>query len=454
MIVVQRAARNGSVAALVEIGVTTLALLVVFRIVVTQASLAIFGVWALAQSLTSIIRLADVGFAASLSKFIGQIEPEEKRDRVWLYVDTALAFNIVFYTLLTIAAYWPACWALRHNLSAEQAELGIAIMPLILINLILSTLQGVLTSALVGMLRGTGKSVIAIVGAIILLVSTASLLPLMGLAGLVLAQTVQFAFGIIVSWVYLSHAVETGNGVRFRFKADYTILRETFGISINLQINNIISALYEIVVKLALSRFGGAASVGLYELADRVMKVGRQIILMPTSLAVPVLARSLASGRHKAASRIFERQIALTLLTCVLIFGAIAVATPLVSLIVLQRLDPVFFAFTAIVWISSCCNALAIPAYLLGVAAGRLRGNYIGNIWILVGALVFANLGGWLFGPIGALAGGGASLASGGLITMLVNGHDFGLRVLPRLRDFRAIRSSAGIRRLLAPVLR
>lgn len=450
----QRAARNGSVAALVEIGVTTLARLIVFLIVVTQASLAIFGVWALAQSLTSIIRLADVGFAASLSRFIGQIDPEEKRERVWLYVDTALAFNVVFYSLLTIAAYLPVCWALRHNLTAGQAVLGVAVMPLILVNLILSTVQGVLTSALVGMLRGTGKSVIAIVSAIMLLVCATLLLPRLGLTGLVLAQTAQLVFGIVASWCWLGHAVDGGWGFRFRFGADYAILRETFGISINLQVNNIISALYEIVVKLALSRFGGAASVGLYELVDRIMKVGRQIILMPTSLAVPMLARSLASGRPKAAARIFGRQIALTLISCALVFSAIALVAPLVSLIVLRRLDPEFFAFTGIVWISSFCNAIAIPAYLLGVAAGRLRGNYIGNIWILIGALVFANLDGWLLGPIGALAGGGASLASGGLITMLVNGGDFGLPILPRSGDFRALRSRAGIRRLLAPVLR
>lgn len=446
-----RARRNGSLASIAEILVTTLMAILIFRVVVTSASLTMLGIWSLTQSLTAIVRMADTGVTGALSRYVGAINPRERALKTWEFVDSALIMNLVFYVILTICAYWPLTFALSKNLPADQAVQADAILPIILINMILSALQGVPASALIGLRQGALKSFSAIVSAFIWLIATLVLFPKEGIEGLALAQTCQIAFNLVACWLFLSHTLGTFHYVP---RLNVKLLKSTLGFSLTLQFNTIISQLYEVVLRLALSRFGGASSVGLYELTDRFIKVARQIILLPSLLIVPIISQAFTRGRLRAARVINERQMRLNIAAATVVFGCLVLIAPVASLFVLRRLDPHYLLFLAIVWVASFINVLGIPAYTLGLGSGKLRYNLIGNLWTLIGTLILANVGGYFFGAVGALVGGTSMLATGAILITLLNSRYFGWRAFPTFKSLQAIIRPSEWQRIISPILK
>lgn len=449
-----RAVRNGSSASIVEIVVTTALALLVFRVIVDRTSLAIFGIWTLTQSLTSLVRLADVGVSGPLSKYIGEIDDRAGLGKIWQYVDTALLFNTLFFGVLGVLAYLPLAWSLGGSLPVDQARLAIEILPLTLVNLVLSSISGVPAAALIGVRRGTAKSVINMLASVVLLVASLLLVGRYGLYGLAFAQTAQQLFVATAGWLTLSAALHD-RAVSLRLPRNFSIsvIRSTISLSLSMQVNTIISQLYEVILKLALSAHGGASAVALYEITDRFIRIARQVILMPTLLSVPVLSRAFSKGRYRTVSRIYRRQSILTMLAAMVIFtGALAI-TPLASAFVLRGLDARFYQFLAIVWSASLVNVMAIPAYMLGLGSGRLGANYTGNVYILVATIVLANLLGSRYGAVGALAGGCSALASGGLLTMWASARMFHVPARLPLRELVRLLRRGRVKRIFAPLL-
>jgi len=448
-----RALRNGSSASIVEIVVSTALALLVFRIIVDRTSLAVFGIWTLTQSLTSLVRLADVGVSGPLSKYIGEIDDRTGAGRIWQYVDTALLFNTLFFGVLSVLAYLPLSWSLSSSLPISQARLAIEILPITLVNLVLSSISGVPAAALIGVRRGTAKSVINMLASVVLLLASLMLVGRYGLYGLAFAQMAQQLFAATVGWVTLSAAIH-GRTISLRLPTAFSMLviRNTVSLSLSMQVNTIISQLYEVVLKLALTTHGGASAVALYEITDRFIRIARQVILMPMLLSVPVLSRAFSKRRFRTIGRIYERQLLLTTLAAIVVFtGALAI-TPLASAFVLSGLDARFFQFLAIVWSASLINVLAIPAYMLGLGSGRLGANYAGNVYILATTVVLANLLGSKFGAVGALAGGCSALATGGLLTMWASSRMFHVSTRLPIRDLAGLIRRGKVKRLLAPL--
>ena len=447
-----RLAGNGSVASVAEVVVNGFLQLLAFRVVIGATSLAIFGVWALVQSLTSLVRLADLGVAGALPKHIGELGDAERRENGWRLIDTALVFNAVFYAGLALLTYWPLRVAVAGSLSGTQAALARSVLPFVLMNAVLWSLSSVPTAALVGLRRGTAKSVISMSGSAMLLVAASALAPRYQLHGLVLAQSCQMLLVSIAGWAALSRTMGEP-GFRFRLRFDRSVVRETVGLSLKMQANTAMAQFHDVLIRLVLTSQAGPAAGGLYELVERVMQPVRVVLLAPLSLGLPILARAFAKGRLLAVNRIYERQFLLTAAATALVFPAALAAAPIVETLLLDGDNPLFFRLFLIDWIMMAAYVLCFPAMLLGPASGRLSINLAANAVMLAITATAATLLASRVGPAAGLAAAGASLVSMSVATAVLNCRRFGASVLPRSAAIRPLLRRGGLRRLLAPVM-
>ena len=445
---------NGAAASVVETLIASVLLFVTFRIVIRESSLTTFGIWALIQSLTAVVRMADVGVAGSLAKYVGQLAMTERQAKVWRYVDSGIVFNACFFVILSGIAYVPLILILRSSLAADQARLAVSLLPLVLFNLVLMSLSGVPIAALIGLRRGTAKSIINIGGALVLLVATMVLLPPYQLSGLIVAQTCQIAVTLVIAWAVLTRELDRRRWFRMRLSFDPAVIRETVSVSLIIQVNTVLAQLADVVVKLALTSWGGAASTGLYELVNRFITVARSLMLGPTMLGVPLLARAFVRHRHRAVARIYERQVLLTGVAAALVYTGIIVAAPVVCYVVLGRMEPDFFVYFGIMWVITLINVISIPAVMLGPASGKLRGNLIANVILIVGTILSTNLAGYLAGATAALLAGGGMVVIASVLTMIWNGRAHDIRVLPGAASIRRLFRPGGMRALFSPILR
>jgi O-antigen/teichoic acid export membrane protein len=448
----QRLARNGAAASVLEVLVTGGFLLIAFRVVIAHSSLKQFGVWALIQSLTSVIKLADVGVAGALPKFIGQMSRKDREQRIWPYIDTSIIFTFCFYALVASIAYYPLSLALRHSLEPGQQSLGHTMLPLVLVNAILWSLSTVPIAALVGIRKGTNKSIINMTGAALLLVTAIVLAPRLQLMGLVFAQMIQFVFVIVAAWASLSRHLRAG---RFRLRLHFhrDVIRETIGLSLLTQANTAMAQLYDVVVRLVLTRVGGTASTAVYELVERVFQPVRVLLIGPAFLSVPILARAFARRQLRAIGHIYERQVALITASALIVYAGVALLAPVVSLVLLRRIDQQFLLFFFIDWAATFVYVLCIPGMLFGPASGKLRYNIIGNVFQLAGSLVAGTAAGLLYGPLAALVGIACVNVASSLFQTRANTLANGAPLLPSRRLVSRLMQRGGMKLLFRPIM-
>ena len=449
--VLRRLANNGAAASVIEVLVTGGILLLAFRIVISSSSLKQFGVWALIQSLTSVIKMADVGIAGALPKFIGQMSKEDRSKKIWPYIDTAIIFTCLFYVVVAGVAYYPLSLLLQRNLEADQISLARTMLPLVLVNAILWSVSTVPIAALVGIREGTRKSAINVAGSCAMLLFAALLAPRFQVLALVFAQAIQFFFVTIAAWVCLSRRL---NSVNFRVSLRFNsaIIRETIGLSLLTQANTAMAQIYDVVVRLLLTRAGGTASTAVYELVERVFQPVRVLLIGPAFLSVPVLARAFARQRWRAIGRIYERQVALITVAAIVVYAAVAVASPLVSYVLLKRIDSNFLTVFFIDWAATFVYVLCIPGMLFGPASGRLRYNIIGNIGQLTGAAVVGTILGVVHGPWVALSGIVCVYMAASLFQSRANTRVIGVNMLPSRRLLGQFRRPGGLKLLFRPI--
>jgi O-antigen/teichoic acid export membrane protein len=450
--VLRRLANNGAAASVIEVLLTGGILLLAFRIVISSSSLKQFGVWALIQSLTSVIKMADVGIAGALPKFIGQMSVSDRSKRIWPYIDTAIIFTFLFYIIIACVAYYPIDLLLARNLEPDQVPLARVMLPLVLGNAILWSVSSVPIAALVGIREGTRKSVINVAGSCVMLGSAVMLAPRFQVMALAIAQSIQFCFLIIAAWACLSRRL---NAVNFRFslRFDSAIIRETIGLSLLTQANTAMAQFYDVVVRLVLTRAGGTASTAVYELVERVFQPVRVLLIGPAFLSVPVLARAFVRKRFRAIRRIYERQVVLIAAAAIVVYIGVALSAPVVSYVLLNRVDSNFLTVFFIDWIATFVYVLCIPGMLFGPASGRLHYNLIGNVGQLSGSALVGTLLGAVYGPWVALGGIVCVYILASVFQSYANTGKIGVAMLPSRHLLAKLRHSGGLKLLFRPIM-
>ncbi len=418
---------------IIQVIVSAALLFELYRFLLRQLGSEQIGVWSLVIASTAIARLGESGIGGGVTKFVAGDLGNQDRARAASTISMSAVATAVIIGLI--------CLAVAPSLSVGLAKLiarpdllasGQALLPWALATLWLGSVSQIFLNALDACQRSDLKAIAVIIGAIGQILVAYLIVPRYGLLGLGSVQLAQTAATMAVAIVYLIATLKPDPGAWLAYdrKRFIEILRYGGGF----QFSAIGILLFDPTVKALLAVFGGLGLTGFYEMANRAVGQFRAIIVEGYHVLVPYLAHRAANQEMDSAQMVSTYRAAHGLLLAIAIpgYALLAAALPAIFTLWLGRYDADFVQIGVILTIGGLINTLVISHYFIFLAIGKLRWNIWSHIAIGVLNVLFAGLGGWLYGGIGVVVGAMAALALGSLVLPIAFHREFALR----LRDF------------------
>ncbi len=415
---------------------TGLGLFLLFRYVAAHLGVAAIGAWSLLAATMSITAIADVGVGRALLHFVPTAIARGERNDAALYVKTAVvAVGALFIVVLAIAA--PVLiLVLSKTVSPEERSTVLAIMPLALVSFWISNIALVYLSGVAGMQRYDLKSLISMAGTTVQLLLAYLLIPRLGLIGLAWAQIGQSATLTLLAVLLLRRILPELGPVPLAFSGSHFRAMRKYGVS--LQLYNLAAFVFEPTTKFLLSHFGGLATVGLYEIASRLISQVRSLVVNAIQVMVPALAGVYGQDADRAFDT-YQKMVRMIWVLALPTMATIAIFLPAISDWWLGRIEPTFVLYARILLVAWTLNLVCSPAFFMALASGRLKWNLRGTALGSLLNLLLGPLLGAIFGPTGVVLSASVSLATLSLTILICNHLNFGGKVV-QLADWPTLR--------------
>lgn len=421
---------------LAEVALSSLILFILYRLILGHLGVTALGVWSLVLATTSMARVADLGAAGGLGRYVALAQAKnEPSETSLIYVETALFTNTILYLALGAVIYWPAWWALGHFTRGESIEEARRLLPYAIASFTLQNISNVVASALIGFHRSYQKSMLMLFTLTIQGAVALATVKVLGLRGIALAQIVQYVLLLCLGWALVVRAATGSFSLLIPHRMGISALRDLLGFGARLQALNIASFLYEPVTKFVLSSTLGLATLGLYEVASRGILQVRQVLVAPSQNLTPLFTAEMHAN-PEGVPILYRRAFITMSLAATAAMGAMAVGSPIISFIWLSRLEPAFVIFSIILAIGWFANIISVPGYYLGIASAHMRWNMAGGALTAVLAPTAAYLLAKLLGAPGAAVGAMSGVAGGALLTAVFNCRAQRLSFAPSLSHF------------------
>jgi O-antigen/teichoic acid export membrane protein len=433
--------RNASWA-VAEVVTSAIVLFFLYRIIVGHLGVKALGIWSLVLATTSLGRLADLGTAAGLGRFVAIAGAREEREKTVSYVETAIITNFLLYLVIALLLWAPAYYALSLTTTGDALLTARALLPFALVSFVFIGMAGTTTGAIVGQQRSDQKSIITIFGLIVQLLGTVIFVPYGGLRAVAWAQNAQYVLVISLGWFLFLKNYHGAWCFKFPHRWNKDIFRELVGLGSKLQAATIVAFLYDPAVKFLMSSYGGLEALGFFEMAQRMVQQVRQIVVMPNQVLMPGFAHLMEREPEKI-SRLYHKAMTLSLVAGLMLLGTVALTSPIICYLWIGHIATYFVSFTTILAAGWFASLISAPAYLLGVAGGRIGWNICGHLVTTIGAFVAGLVLGRSLGAIGVAIGAGGMLAVGSILSMVMNCRHLGIRPFPDFHDFRLLASKS-----------
>jgi len=393
---------------------TAATLFFLYRFLIHSLGIERLGIWSLALATTSVVWLANQGFSTSLVKFVAKYAAGEKPEDVSLLIQTAIIAIAVALGAVSIGLYPGARWLLRLVLPAKSLPEACAILPLAIVSLWLTVLEGLLQAALSGHELIAECNYLEMAGSLSYLLLAFVFVPRHGLVGLACAQVSQAAVILATTWFLLRRRVPKLPIVPRQWSRAH--FRELAAYGFHFQVITASQALREPVTKALITKFGGLACTGLYDLAARAVITLRELIVQANQVLIPTIA-DLHERDPESIPVVYRDSYRLVFFFAVPAFASLAVASPLISRLWIGHYDPIFVDFVAILSLGWLVNVLANPSYVVALGTGALR-------WVSVGCISTVILNatlGFLAGHFATASGiGGVAVACASAFSLAV----------------------------------
>lgn len=406
---------KNSIAAIGQVLVVGILYFVLYRYLLDTIGIELLGVWSLIIASTSLALLANFGISTSIVKFVSTYFTRKDFDSLKKLIFTSSIFIILTYSLISMLILFLGGLILPYFIEIKYIGIALEILPYSLISLIINALGGVISSCLDGIQKNYVKSYIVGFSTLLLFGLSLILTPKYGLKGLVFAQIIQAILVLFLSVYQLSKNI---NGVLiFRWNWSNSLFKEIINYGLKMQALSFMQMSFEPITKALLSKYGGLASVGYYEMASRLVTQLRGLIVSANQVIVPVVAEAKETD-EKQIKELYIKTFSLILLFNVVLITGILIFTPAISYIWIGKLVP-FFIFAAIInSLSAFVNICSNPAYFSFLGEGKL--NWLIYSYILITVLnpVLGCVFGVNYGEYGVVVAWNASFLIGSLLVL------------------------------------
>jgi O-antigen/teichoic acid export membrane protein len=172
---------------------------------------------------------------------------------------------------------------------------------------------------------------------------------------------------------------------------------------------------YDPLTKALLSKFGGLSMVGYFEMASKMIRQLRLLIVSANQVLLPAIANLKEKTPEKIQS-VYLTSYQLVFYLALPLFSLIIVCTPIISVLWIGYYESIFVTFGILLAIGWFLNTLSAPAYYANLGTGELRWNVVGHTVILLLNAILGFLLGVSYDGIGVVIAFVVSLAFGGSI--------------------------------------
>ncbi|MFX1722858.1 oligosaccharide flippase family protein [Pseudomonas sp.] len=411
--------KRNSIFSAIEVVVNGLGLFFIYRGVVQHLGLSDLGVWSIVLATTAFGRVADVGIASGLARFIATSNSRSRHDVSSTYFSTALISIFILMGVVALLGWIPLSYALRLTLDGTALSKANALLPWALLTFWLLNLNAVVAAALLGIQRSDLRATASIAGMALQVVASHALISTHGLEGLAWAQAAQYVLSLSLGFA----AIHWASSIRASARIDRSTLKELIGFGAKLQAGTIANLVFEPTCKLILGVVSGPAAVGLFEMAYRMVYQVRGVAVMSAQNLVPAFASAIQDGPSELA-KVFRRGTRACAVASTVLMCGVTAGSPLASKLWLGRVDPLFCQLTAILCVCWAINIISAPSYFLGIARGTVNANISGQILTALLAPFLAYAFGLQGGIVLATVGITAGKMAGDILPLVLNRPD------------------------------
>jgi O-antigen/teichoic acid export membrane protein len=428
-----------------EVLVNSLALFVLYKFLLINMGIAAVGIWSIVVATTSLGRIADLGTAGGMGRYVAIVRADTTKDAATraeatlVYVETGLLFSTLIFAVIGAILYWPAFYAIK--LAVPESAIGTVaqLLPISIVAFVTMNIANVGSAALTGMHRSDLKSKISIIGSFVQVVIAFALKDEYGLASLALAQVVQNLVMLVGGWLTVLYLIHEKVILTLPWRLQAAPLKDLAGFGMKLQFSAILGFISEPAIKYVLSIVGGLATVGVYELVTKSILLVRQFVIAPTPNLVPVFAALLTADRSRLAQT-YREATAMLVMAGVAAMALCAFGSPVISLVWLGHIQTDFVVYSLIMAPGWAMNIICIPGFSVGIARGTLRWTILGNLLVLaIGPAFGIGFGSALDDPIFVVAASSASIGIGSLFVAYLNCRSLNLALFPAATEYRSV---------------
>jgi O-antigen/teichoic acid export membrane protein len=359
------------------------------------------GVWSLLFSAVSIGKIADMGIGSGVVKYVAQYYAEGDSQKASYVITTAFTASAVLIGSIMFVLYGFSSFIL-NGLNIAHGELINTLIPYALLSFLLSTLSGVLFSALDGYHRMDIRSGLNVIGIVLHFALSLYLTSIHGLVGLAYSQIAQSVFLILSAGLVLKFVIRAKSRTSvFHLATARLLLR--YGL--NAQLASVsISIFGEPLIKSMLTMFGGLGVVPFYDMVIKLITLLRSVVMSSMQALVPVVS-SVPSGDINQIKEIYRQGSKSMILICVPIFSGLIAFAGYISLAWIGYVQTEFVWLIVLMAIAWGINTILVPAYFVNLGTGAIRPNTISHIVGGVANVILAYLLGLMFGLWGSVIG-------------------------------------------------
>lgn len=354
---------------------------------------------------------------SGLVKFVAEYLLEEDKTKLGKLIFTSVLSMLVLFSFISLLILVFAEFFLGYVVEKNFLAVALEVLPFSLASLCINAIGGVFTSVLEGHQKNYIRNFIYIVSGIIMLGTTLILTPKYFLKGVAMSQLLQSVF-ILFSALVFTVKINSDNQLKY-WKWSSKSFKELFSYGYKFQLVSVSQLLYEPATKFLLSKFGGLALVGHYEMATKAINQFRALLTNANQVIVPVVAEKTKGGDVLFLKNFYVKMNRILLLITLPLSTVLVITTPLISLLWIGNFNADFIFAMYVLIVMTVINVMCGPAYFSSLGEGRLNILVIVHVSMAIINLILGLILGNLMGGYGIILGWGIALSLGSFILIL-----------------------------------
>ncbi len=399
-----------AVMSIIQIVIIGITLFILYRFLLKKIGVEQLGIWSLVLSVASVTQIANFGLSGSVVKFTAKYIARGELNKVIIVIQTAAISIGVFVGVLLLICYPIVHWLLEMVIPQASLHLAQSLLPFAFFALWAMIITSIFQAGLDGFQRIDIRTSLLMGGAVINLVLCFLLVPIYGLQGVAYSLVIQNILILFGSWIMLKKLLP--EIPIFPHKWSKPMFKEIVGYGINFQVISATTILYDPITKAMLTKFGGLALTGYFEMASKMVQQFRAIIVSANQVLVPAIANLKEKSPEKIMS-VYSTSYRLMFYLSLPMYSLIVISTPFVSELWIGSYEMFFVNFSILLSIGWFFNTLTAPAYFAYMGSGYLRWNVIAHIAIAFLNVCLGFIFGYYFGGLAVVIGWVFSLAIG-----------------------------------------